>query len=101
MTPSSQLSASATPATTQVPFWINGARTGAHSARFGDVTNPTSGEVIRQVPLADATDVDHAVHSAVEALPAWRATTAVRRARILASFRALLEDHQKELAALI
>jgi malonate-semialdehyde dehydrogenase (acetylating)/methylmalonate-semialdehyde dehydrogenase len=84
-----------------VPFWIDGAHVTAHGTRHGIVTNPATGETIRRVPFADAADVDRAVKAAASAFPAWRATPPVRRARILNRFRELVEQHQKELAALI
>jgi malonate-semialdehyde dehydrogenase (acetylating)/methylmalonate-semialdehyde dehydrogenase len=84
-----------------VPFWIDGQRASAHSSRGGVVTNPSTGQQIRCVPMADATDVDRAVQSSRKAFPAWRATPALRRARILNRFRELLEANQKEIATLI
>src|SRR3989442_2185916 len=88
-------------ATVRVPLWINGKTTASHSARSGEVTNAATGEVVRTVPFADAKDVDEAVKAAVAAFPAWRAKTPLRRARILERFRELMEQHQKEIAALI
>src|SRR6185436_16620477 len=88
-------------AVARVPLWINGQKTASHSSRHGVVTNPATGEVIRAVPFADATDVDAAVKAAAAAFPAWRATPPLRRARILNRFRELVEQHQKELAALV
>src|SRR5713226_768751 len=84
-----------------VPLWIDGRSTEPHTTRFGDVMNPARGEVIRRVPYCDATDVDRAVRSAAAAFPEWRATPPLRRARVLARFRELVERHQKEIAALI
>ncbi|MGE3958941.1 MAG: CoA-acylating methylmalonate-semialdehyde dehydrogenase [Vicinamibacterales bacterium] len=84
-----------------VPFWIDGRRADAHSTRLGIVTNPSTGEQIRSVPLADAADVDAAVQSSRRALPGWRATPPLRRARILARFKELLESNQKSIATLI
>jgi malonate-semialdehyde dehydrogenase (acetylating)/methylmalonate-semialdehyde dehydrogenase len=84
-----------------VPLWINGRRTASQSSRFGNVTNATTGEVVRTVPFSNAADVDAAVVAAAAVFPEWRATPALRRARILTKFRELLERHQKELAALI
>ena len=84
-----------------VPLWIDGQRVAAHSSRRGVVMNPSTGEQIRSVPLADPTDVDLAVQSARRAFPAWRDTTPLRRARILARFRELLEANQKAIATLI
>jgi malonate-semialdehyde dehydrogenase (acetylating)/methylmalonate-semialdehyde dehydrogenase len=51
--------------------------------------------------LADATDVARAVQAAQDAAGGWRATTPLRRARILTRFRELLERDQENLAALI
>src|SRR5436305_10087702 len=94
-------SALASPTATRVPLWIDGHAVSSKSGRFGDVTNPATGQVIRTVPFADAADVDKAVKAAVAAFPAWRATTPLRRARIINRFRELVELHQKELAAIV
>ncbi|HSM05034.1 MAG TPA: CoA-acylating methylmalonate-semialdehyde dehydrogenase [Longimicrobiales bacterium] len=60
--------------------------------------NPASGEVIGQVPLSGAGDVDAAVRAALEAFPAWRATPAPERARVLFRLKGLLEEHREALA---
>src|SRR5262252_2969390 len=97
----SSTAALSTPAVTRVPLWINGQAATSTGERFGDVTNPATGDVIRIVPFANSADVDAAVTAAMAAFPAWSATPAVRRARILNKFRDLIERHQKELATLI
>ena len=84
-----------------VPLWLDGRPADAHSTRRGTVMNPSTGAAIRTVVMADAADVDAAVQSARRALPGWRATTPLRRARILARFRELLEANQKAIATLI
>src|SRR5436305_13308860 len=94
-------SALASPTATRVPLWIDGHAVASRSGRFGDVTNPATGQVIRAVPFADAADVDAAVKAAMAAFPAWRETPPVGRARVLNKSRDLMEKHQKELAALI
>jgi malonate-semialdehyde dehydrogenase (acetylating)/methylmalonate-semialdehyde dehydrogenase len=86
---------------TTVPLWINGQPAASASSRRGEVTNPATGEVTRFVPFANSDDVDRAVQAAVAAFPAWRATPALRRARILTRFRELLEQHQKDLARIV
>ncbi|HWW84293.1 MAG TPA: CoA-acylating methylmalonate-semialdehyde dehydrogenase [Vicinamibacterales bacterium] len=86
---------------TTVPLWIDGKPAEPHTTRFGDVMNPARGEVIRRVPYCDPTDVDRAVRSAAAAFPDWRAMPPLRRARVLARFRELVEKHQREIAALI
>ena len=84
-----------------VSFWINGQHTSSRGTRHGSVTNAATGRVVRTVPFANDADVDLAVESARAALPAWRATTPLRRARILMRFRDLLEQHTGEIAAAI
>ena len=86
---------------TTIPLWIDGQAQPARSSRTAGVTNPATGAVIRQVPLADAADIDAAVAAAKKALPAWRDTPPLRRARILMKFRELLVAHHEELAKLV
>ncbi len=82
-------------------LWINGKRTASTSTRLADITNPATGKVIRQTPLANREDVERAIAAAKAAFPAWRDTTPLRRSRILNKFRELLETHRAELAQLV
>ena len=70
-----------------VPLWINGRTQKASSTRSGDVTNPATGVVVRQVPFCNEADIDSAVQAAKAAFPAWRRTPSLRRARILMRYR--------------
>ncbi len=85
----------------RLPMWIGGKAVAALTTRYGEVTNPATGEVVRHVPLANAADVEAAVAAAAAALPAWRAAPPLRRARILMRFRELMNEHRKSLAAII
>jgi malonate-semialdehyde dehydrogenase (acetylating)/methylmalonate-semialdehyde dehydrogenase len=85
----------------RLPLWIGGRAVAAQTTRYGEVTNPATGEVVRHVPLANAADVDAAVHAATNAFPAWRAQPPLRRARILMRFRELMEAHKKDLARIV
>src|SRR5512141_421837 len=85
----------------RLPLWIGGRTLAARTQRYGEVTNPATGEVVRHVPLGNAADVDAAVASARAALPAWKASPALRRARILMRFRELMEGQKRELAAVV
>ena len=62
------------------------------------VEDPTTGEVLRHVPLSTAADVDSAVGAAQNAFPGWRETPPVERARILFRLKGLLEQHLDDLA---
>jgi len=84
-----------------VPLWINGRQVPSRGSRFGEITNPATGKVIRRVPLGSSEDVNAAVGAAKAAFPEWAATPPVRRARILTRFRELMEAHRSDLARLI
>ena len=66
-----------------------------------DVHDPSSGEVISRVPLSQAREVDAAVRAAKAALPAWAATPIKERVQVFYRYKALLEKHIDELAALV
>src|SRR2546422_8932963 len=85
----------------RLPLWIGGRATPARTTRYGEVTNPATGEFLRHVPFAIAEDVDAAVAAATEAWASWRAAPALRRARTLMRFRELMEAHKKDLARLL
>jgi malonate-semialdehyde dehydrogenase (acetylating)/methylmalonate-semialdehyde dehydrogenase len=63
--------------------------------------NPASGELLAQVPLSGAADVDVAVRAARAAFPQWRGTSPVKRARAVFALRELLDVHRDELARIV
>jgi malonate-semialdehyde dehydrogenase (acetylating) / methylmalonate-semialdehyde dehydrogenase len=65
------------------------------------VTNPATGEVLADVPLSSAADVNSAVTAALEALPAWRRTPAGDRIQPLFRLKALLDAQFSDIARLI
>lgn len=85
----------------RLPLWIGGRVYSPTTTRYGEVTNPATGEVIRHVPFANAADVDTAVKAAADAFPAWSTTPSLRRARVLMRFRDLLDRHRKDLARIV
>ena len=85
----------------RLPMWVDGRAHSPSTTRYGEVTNPATGEVIRHVPFANAADVDAAVQAAAAALPAWSGQPSLRRARVLMKFRDLLDRHRKDLARIV
>src|SRR5206468_1136854 len=85
----------------RLPLWIGGRAKQPAKTRYGEDTNPATGEVIRHVPFANAADVDAAVQAADRAFPAWRASPPLRRARVMMRFRDLLDQHKKDLARVV
>ena len=81
--------------------YIDGRPQEGRSGRYAEGFNPATGEVATSIPLASPDEVDAAVAAARAAFPAWSETPALKRARILFNFKALLDRHQDELAELI
>ena len=71
------------------------------SGRSGPVHNPATGALRGEVAYASAEETRAAIAAAAAALPAWAATPPLQRARVMFRFKALLEQHAAELAALL
>src|SRR3954470_19201635 len=84
-----------------VGHWIGGRTVEGTSSRVGDVYDPATGRVARQVAFASGADVDDAVGAAQAAFASWRATSLAERTRILFRFRELLHARVDELAEII
>ncbi|GGP20277.1 CoA-acylating methylmalonate-semialdehyde dehydrogenase [Silvimonas iriomotensis] len=81
--------------------WIGGQQVQGTAERFGEVYNPSKGEVSGRVVLATVADVNAAVAAAKKAFPGWAATPPLRRARVLFKFLRLMEENLEALATLI
>jgi 1-pyrroline dehydrogenase len=65
-----------------------------------EVVNPSTGEVIAEVPRSTAEDADRAVQAAKAALAEWLETTPGERAELLFKLADLIDENADELAAL-
>jgi malonate-semialdehyde dehydrogenase (acetylating)/methylmalonate-semialdehyde dehydrogenase len=81
--------------------FIDGRWIDSSSTEVRDVVNPATGEVIAQVPLADANEVNQAVEAAAAAFPEWRRTPPEDRIQPLFKLKMLLEDHIEDIARII
>ncbi|GAA0839393.1 aldehyde dehydrogenase family protein [Streptosporangium amethystogenes] len=64
------------------------------------IINPATEEVIAEVEMADAAEVDRAVERARRAFAGWRRVGPSDRARLLRRFASLVREHAEELALL-
>ena len=85
----------------KLTHYIDGKLLAGNSGRYGDLYDPATGKVQKQVPMASADELDAAVKAAAAAFPAWAALPALRRARCMFRLKTLIEDHRDELAALL
>ena len=82
----------------ELTHFIGGQHRAGASGRFGDVFDPSTGEVQARVPLANQNEVDAAITNAVVAQPEWGDTNPQRRARVLLKFLELIAKDTDTLA---
>ncbi|WP_332664033.1 CoA-acylating methylmalonate-semialdehyde dehydrogenase [Aeromicrobium sp.] len=86
---------------TTIGHWLDNSIHVGNSGRFGDVTNPATGEVTAQVAFADEADAARVIAAAKAAAPGWAAASLTTRTKVLFRFRELLNERKEELAAII
>lgn len=81
--------------------YINGEWRQSSTTEYLDVINPATNDVLGQVPLSSASEVDEAAQAAANALHKWRRTPATDRIQYLFKLKNLLEDHFEDIARTI
>lgn len=66
-----------------------------------EVTNPADGSLIGHIPDFGKAETEAAITAASDAFPAWSATLAKDRARILRRWADLMLDHKQDLAVIM
>ena len=84
--------------TRELTHYLDGVHIAGTSGRFGDVFDPSTGEVQARVPLASTAEVTAAIDSAERAQPGWAAMNPQRRARVLLKFLELVAKDVPTLA---
>jgi malonate-semialdehyde dehydrogenase (acetylating)/methylmalonate-semialdehyde dehydrogenase len=85
----------------ELTHFIGGEHVAGASGRFGDVFNPSTGEVQARVPLATRAEVEAAIANAEEAQKEWASWNPQKRVRVLMRFLQLAQDNMDELARLL
>src|SRR5580658_2863967 len=85
----------------RIPFLDNGRWVASASERFGQVFNPSRGQVIAEVPFCSVEEVNRVVGNAAAALETWAAIPIVERVRVLYKFRQICLDRFEEAARLV
>ncbi len=81
-------------------LYIGGQWSPSASGRTLTSRNPSTGDVLGEVPLADEEDVNRAVAAAKEAFAQWRNVAPARRAQCLEQLAGRIIEHMDELALL-
>ena len=85
----------------KLTHFINGQLVEGKSGNYVNVFNPSTGEIIAEVPIATAEETREAIATAKEAFPAWRDLSVAKRAEVLIRFRNLLTENMDELLNII
>ncbi|GAB4583497.1 CoA-acylating methylmalonate-semialdehyde dehydrogenase [Nocardia sp. IFM 10818] len=85
----------------ELTHFIGGQHVPGTSGNFGDVYNPSTGQVQARVPLASKAEAEAVIANAAEAQLEWAATNPQKRARVLMKFLTLVQDEMDSLAALL
>jgi malonate-semialdehyde dehydrogenase (acetylating)/methylmalonate-semialdehyde dehydrogenase len=85
----------------KVQNYINGAFVNIISDRSLPVISPLDGELLSEVPLSTAKDLDAAVKAAKAAFPAWSRMPIKERVQVFFRYKYLLEKYLKDLATLV
>src|SRR5262245_9995761 len=81
-----------------IPNYINGEHQPPRAGRYLDNVEPATGQVYSWVANSDAADVADAAEAARRAFPAWAATPAAERSRILLDVARRIDDNLDRLA---
>src|SRR5688500_2524636 len=84
-----------------VPNHLGGQEAAAGDGRTFAKIDPATGRTICQVARSTAADVKLAVEIALQAQPAWAATTVVKRGDILRQIATLMKEHRGAIADLV
>src|SRR3982751_5722074 len=85
----------------QLGHFIDGRRHAGASDRAGTGFDPATGRATAKGGFASPEETRAAIQAARVALSAWAETPPLQRARVLFRFKALLDAHIDELAAVI
>ena len=82
----------------QLHMMIDGEKVLAGDRRTHKVVNPATEDVIGELPLANAADLDRALEAAARGFKIWRESTAQQRAAVLSGAARLLLERQEDIA---
>ena len=84
----------------KIENFINGSSQ-SYSKNFIPVYDPSKDEIIAEVVLSDKTDYEKIIQSSIEAFLKWSEVTPLKRSRVLAKYKNLIEKNITELAKII
>jgi succinate-semialdehyde dehydrogenase/glutarate-semialdehyde dehydrogenase len=87
--------------TTNLAFYINGSWRSGEDRDTHKVVNPATGEVLGELPLANAADLDEALEAAAKGFAHWKTVDVNERAAILHKVASLVRERAESIAMLL
>ena len=84
-----------------VPMHIGGQFIDTDSETYVNITDPSTQDILGQVPFATDSEIDRAVQSAKWAFGKWKQTSPQERMRLMLNYQALLKSSKRDIAAII
>lgn len=85
----------------KLKYFVGGQFRNSVSTKIVDVYDPSTGEVIAQMPCCTDDEVNEAVEAAKEAFKSWSMTAPSKRAEIMFKVKQLLDAHMDELTMMV
>ncbi len=89
------------PYTANLALYINGSWRSGEGRDVHQVVNPATGAVLSELPLANAADLDEALHATAEGFAHWRTVEVNARAAILHKVADLIRERAEGIAVLL
>lgn len=85
----------------RIKDYVNGEWIDSLASETREIRNPATGELLAEVPMGGADDIDRAVKAANAAFDEWRMVPPAKRARYLFTLKNLLEENKEELSRIL
>jgi len=85
----------------EIKMYINGKWQGAQNGEIFSVINPSTGEVVANIPRGGQSETKHAIESAEQAFKTWSKLTANERASYLLKVHDLMYEYKDQLAEIM
>lgn len=84
----------------KLPLFIDG-KFVPSSGKKRPILDPSTQEILAEMPCAEAVEVDQAINSARSAFASWKEMPVPERARLFFEFQKVLKDQQEEIAEVL
>lgn len=85
----------------KLKYYAGGRWLESKTSKYMPCYNPSTGAIIAYTPQCTASEVEHAIQSAVDAFPAWADTPVGTRVQVLFKLKGLMEANLQELTELL